>query len=158
MLLKALVTTNNPAVIAGTGPEEQSLKKLAEKLGLNGRVKFLGEIADKQNFFSQIDCLVVPSVKAEAFGLVIIEAMAAGVPVVASRLGAIPEIIEDKKTGRLFAPGDYRQLAALIEETQNNPDFSQTLAKEAEKAAKIRFDRKTMIEKFQALLQKNPVL
>jgi glycosyltransferase involved in cell wall biosynthesis len=69
---------------------------------------------DPARFFPEIDALVVPSVWEEPLGRVIHEAMAFGVPSIASRIGGIPEIVEDDVTGYLFEAGDATALAALI--------------------------------------------
>ncbi len=148
VLLNTLISTGSVAVIAGTGPEENSLKKLAKENGIGNRVKFLGEVADKQKFFSQIDCLIVPSVEAESFGLVIIEAMAAGIPVVASRIGGILEIIEDKKTGLLFEPGNKTELAEKIQFLLKNPKKAKIIKERAALAVGQRFSQTDMVENF----------
>ncbi|MEK9181011.1 MAG: glycosyltransferase family 4 protein [Patescibacteria group bacterium] len=153
VLLKTIATIDNPAVIAGAGPEEQALKKLAEKLDLDDRVKFLGEISNKRDFFSQINCLVVPSVEAESFGLVIIEAMTAGVPVIASRIGATGEIIEHKKTGLLFEPGNVEELAKKIKFLRDNPTARTEVVKLAKTAVIQRFSAEKMILGFLNLVQ-----
>ena len=97
--------------IGGRCSDEQR----AALLGIAGGadVRFLGHV-DPARFFPEIDALVVPSVWEEPLGRVIHEAMAFGVPSIASRIGGIPEIVEDDVTGYLFEAGDATALAALI--------------------------------------------
>lgn len=136
-------------IIGGTGPEENTLRQLVKNLQLDDRVKFLGNIEEKEFFFQKIDILIMPSILAEAFGLVVIEALAAGVPVAASRIGAIPEIIEHKVNGWLFAPGDEESLAAAVTNLLQN---SERIKKTALQAAASRFSSEQMVEEFNNLI------
>lgn len=102
-------------LIAGSGPPEyrRQLEAQAQRLGLQERVLFLGEREDIPAILAGLDVAVVPS-QFEAFSLSVIEAMASGTPLVATRVGAIPEIVEDGVTGLLSQPGDALDLAAKI--------------------------------------------
>lgn len=149
-VLKNLPSTT--ALIAGTGPAEESLKKLTIKLGTVDQVEFVGFVEDKEKFFQSIDMLIVPSVKAESFGLVIVEAMRAGIPVIASRIGAIPEIIEHKKTGLLFEPGNTQALVDLINMLQSGSSLKDSLINQAKQTVEAKFGVKKMIEEFKSLI------
>ena len=83
------------------------------------------------------DCLVCPSLWAEAAGLVNLEALSTGLPVVASRIGGIPEYVEDGKTGMLFPPGDHQALAALIRRLMDTPEEYQQLAAAAQRVTAL---------------------
>lgn len=111
-------------VIIGDGSERKNLEKLTEKLGLKDRVEFLGEIHNRKILepLSKADCFVLPSLK-EGFGIVILEAMAAGVPVIASKVGGIMDIIEDGKTGLLVEPGNSEDIAKAIYEIYSGRKF-----------------------------------
>lgn len=102
-------------MIGGDGKYLNILKKLVFFHGLNDHVKFFGYIDDKQKFFEDIDILCVPSLK-EAFGLVLVESMAHGVPVIASDIPGINEVISHDANGMLFNPGDHHKLANKIDE------------------------------------------
>lgn len=113
-------------VLFGEGPDRQRLEALAEELGLKGRVAFAGarrveELADE---YRSLDVLAVPSVPwpgwLEQFGRVAVEAMASGVPVVASRSGALPDVVEG--AGVLVAPGDPVALCEGLRRVLESPE------------------------------------
>jgi glycosyltransferase involved in cell wall biosynthesis len=121
-LLRALPTVRRAlprarAVIAGDGPEHARLRALAAELGLDGAVTFTGALPDEElaRLYRQADLFCLPSVQ-EGFGIVFLEAMACGLPVVAARAAAIPEVVPDRQAGLLVPPGDVAALAhALVE-------------------------------------------
>jgi len=85
------------------------------------RVGWYGWAEDPMEFLREIDVLVCPYAEFEAFGLVLCEAAAASVPVVATRIGAVPEIVEDGRTGWLFEPGDSREGARILAKLIRHP-------------------------------------
>src|SRR5207247_1768501 len=97
-------------VLAGEGPARAALEAEARRLGIGDRVVFLGLRRDVPMVLAALDLFVQPSIY-EGFGLSLLEAMAAGLPVVASRVGGIPELIEDGRTGLLVPPQDSMALA-----------------------------------------------
>lgn len=99
--------------IVGDGEEGGSLKSLAQKMGLNNRVVFSEGSSDTFKLLSAMDVFAFPTM-VEGLGLSAIEALACGVPVAASNVGGVPEVVDDKKTGFLFAPGDIRGLADAV--------------------------------------------
>ncbi len=109
-------------VILGEGPERPGLAKLAGELGLTERVRFKGRVphddVDRELRTAWIQ--VVPSIWAEPFGLVTVEAMARGTAVVASSIGAQPEIVQHERTGILVPEGDPSSLATAIQELLEN--------------------------------------
>jgi glycosyltransferase involved in cell wall biosynthesis len=110
-----------PLRIAGAGPLEALVREVASR---SPAVTFLGELdpgAVRQEM-RQAAALVFPSVWPEPFGLSIIEAFAAGIPVLAARVGAPADLVEDGHTGRLFEPTDAAALAALVDEARSRPD------------------------------------
>jgi glycosyltransferase involved in cell wall biosynthesis len=98
---------------AGTGPEGDALQDQAVRLGLEGAVRWLGQVADVRPVLAAADLVVMPSL-AEGLGVAAIEAMAAGRAVVANRVGGLPELITDGAQGLLVPPGDPRPLADAI--------------------------------------------
>jgi len=98
---------------AGSGPLLQELMDETEKLGMASRVRFLGFQKDVAAFLETIDLFVFPSL-AEGLALAVLEAMARGVPVVASRVGGIPEILDGQPCGRLVAAKDVTGLSQAV--------------------------------------------
>jgi glycosyltransferase involved in cell wall biosynthesis len=137
-------------VLIGDGPERGALERLAAELGLEGRVEFLGWRADSQTIVAErFDALVVPS-RAEPFGLVAVEAMLAGVPVVASRVGGLTEIIDDGVTGILVAPDDPVELAHAIERVIE-PAVNRELGERGKASAHDRFSQDRMARSYDEL-------
>jgi len=100
--------------LAGGGEEEESLRGLSRSLILGDRVVFLGVRDDTHRVFQAADAVLFASLASEGFPLVPLEAMALGVPVVASRIEPMGELIEDGATGLLFTPGDPDALAGVL--------------------------------------------
>jgi glycosyltransferase involved in cell wall biosynthesis len=115
LAVMALATTPGRGLslrIGGTGPELGNLIDLAASLEVADRIHFVGEVQDRQQFFDSCDVVWVPS-RAEPFGLVACEAMSAGVPVVASRVGGLPEILDPPNAGACVAPANPSALASV---------------------------------------------
>jgi glycosyltransferase involved in cell wall biosynthesis len=115
----ARLRTRIPTVevrIVGEGPERARLRARHARLGLDGTVVFLGEISRRALAveYACADCFCLPSVQ-EGFGLVFAEAMAAGLPIVACRTAAIPEVVVNGQTGVLVNPGNPEELAMALE-------------------------------------------
>ena len=92
----------------------QELEILAKRLGLESHVQFWGSRSDVQELLRGVDVLVLSSIVPEAFGRVILEAQAVGLPVVATRVGGVVDIIDDEKTGLLVAPKDVEAMAKAV--------------------------------------------
>lgn len=101
-------------LIAGAGSERAALEQEALRLGLTDHVRFLGYVPDAREFYCLLDVFVLPSYW-EAFGLVATEAMAVGKPVVATRVGGLPEVVSDGETGLIVPMRDPNALANAIE-------------------------------------------
>ena len=115
--------------IVGEGPERRRLERQAQRLGLGERVQFLGHIprlALAREYLSA-DIFCLPS-RQEGFGIVLLEAMAAGVPIVAARAAAIPEVVPEPECGRLFPPGDAGALAQTLRELLGDAGQRQRMA------------------------------
>ncbi len=139
-------------VIIGEGPEKTDLEKLANKLKIQNHVKFLGHQENIPKLLKSSELFVLPSVK-EAFGLVLLEAMAAQLPIVATNVGGIPEIVEDRKTGMLVEPKDADLLAKNILMLINNKPLREKLAFLGHHRVK-QFDVEAMVEKTKRVYDK----
>ncbi len=124
-------------VLAGDGRARPELEAEARRLGLGGRVVFLGHRRDVSRVLAALDLFVQPSVY-EGFGLSLLEAMAAGLPVVASRVGGIPEVVDDGESGVLVPPGDAGALAASVIDLLRDPGRGRRLGEIAALRARER--------------------
>lgn len=102
------------AVVAGDGSERIALEVRCAALGLAHRIEFLGQVSDLGSLYKSLDLLVIPS-RSEGLPNVLLEALAAGLPVAATRVGAIPHVLADPLAGTLAEPGSPGRLAAAIE-------------------------------------------
>ena len=126
------------------------LKNLINRLSLNYHVEFLG-FKKASEVLEKASLLVVPSVIEEAFGRVVIEGFASGVPVVASKCGALCEIIEDGKTGLLVPPKDVDKLEKAILKILTDSYFAQKLAHNAYEEVKKRYSFEKAVKKIERI-------
>ncbi len=134
------------AVIVGDGPERGNLEAYAAALGVGERVSFRGRIsaAELAQAYATAQAFVLPAVvdqrgDTEGLGVVLLEAMSHGVPVVASRIGGITDIVEDGNTGLLVAPGDARQLAAAVQRLAEDITLARRLGEAGRRLVQERF-------------------
>lgn len=127
MLLRAAARlidarTRLRVVLAGEGPERRRLAQLAERLGISDRVDFRGELPHEQvpSVLAELDIFVMPS-RAEGFGVAALEAQAMELPVVASRVDGLPDVVEHERTGLLVPPADSEALADAIARLASEP-------------------------------------
>jgi glycosyltransferase involved in cell wall biosynthesis len=123
----ALVAAQVPGAhlaIAGEGSRRPELTAAIERLGLSDAVQLLGRREDVSELMREAD-VFVHTARWEGFGLVLLEAMRAALPIVATRVGAIPEVVDDGVTGTLVPPDDPRALAAALVELAQRPSLRQ---------------------------------
>jgi len=116
--------------LVGAGPEEARLKELVDDLEMTGEVRFWGQVPHEElpERLNQMDLLVMPSLS-ESFGVAALEAAACELPVIATRVGGLPEVVRDGQTGYLVPPRDPRVLAGKIKELIQRPELARRLGK-----------------------------
>lgn len=137
----------------GDGPGRVGLETEAQRLSLKGRVVFAGVRQDIERLYAAMDIFVIPSSCDEAFGMVLIEAMAMKKPVIATSVGGIPEIVTNEVNGLLVLPKDPDAIAKAISRYLDNPEFSRKVAAEGRKMVEHKFSDKTMGDNFERSLK-----
>lgn len=136
-------------LVAGTGSLEGFFRRQVETLGCMDVVEFLGFRKDVADLMAAADLVVLPSV-AEAFGLVLTEALYLGTPVVATRVGGIPEIVTDRVDGVLVPPADSEALAVTIGDLLRDPEWRRRLAGAGRQKVLDRFQFEGMVRAYEA--------
>ncbi|MDD4953997.1 MAG: GT4 family glycosyltransferase PelF [Candidatus Omnitrophica bacterium] len=144
--------------IIGDAPESKQAYKeeaqvLVKRLGLWHCTEFLGTQRDIPEILSHLDLLVLATTTHEAFGRVIIEAQAAGVPVVATEVGGVVDIIEQGKTGLLVPPADPNSMAGAIIKILKDPELARVLAENAYKKVREQYNVELMVKNTLAVYQ-----
>lgn len=135
---------------AGDGPRRDALETLARALGVSERVRFLGECHDVAPVLAASDLFVLPS-RSEAFPNAVIEAMAAGVPVVVSNVGGIPEVVRHGENGLLVPPDDHEALADAVLGLIDRPDHAAALGAAGRRDVARDYTIERMVERFEDL-------
>jgi glycosyltransferase involved in cell wall biosynthesis len=136
-------------VFVGKGDLDLDLRTQALEVSANGRVKFLGWRNDINEIMPVFDMLVLPSLN-EGMGRVLVEAMAAGKPVVASRVGGIPDLVQHGETGYLVPPADEKALADGIKKLLDDPGNAWEMGQRGKEYCQ-KFSLEAMIEKLDDL-------
>ncbi len=146
-----LIVGGTPFVVPDDYP--QRLRHLTAELGLGGRVVFTGHLEDVRPALAAMDIFIHPG-DPEPFGLVNVEAMAMGKPVVAFAHGALPEIVVDRVTGLLVPPGDEDAMAQAVLALLQDPDWRQTLGTAGRERVQICFTSAQMVRGVNAVFEK----
>ena len=139
-------------VLVGDGALRSSLKALASELKLNSHVSFLGYRSDASQLIYDFDIFVHPS-RWEGFGLVFLEAMAAGVPIIATRTSAIPEIVEDGETGLLVPVDDEDALSDALSLLLADPPLRKQMGMAGRRRLDEHFSVQKMVERTAQIYQ-----
>ena len=147
-----VVTARPEAVLAivGDGPSRGALETLAADLGLAARVRLLGARADVARLLGGFDVFALPSI-GEGISNTVLEAMATGLPVVATRVGGNPELVEDGVNGRLVPPRDPTALSEALESYLSDPLVRALHGKASRQRAVTQFDLPAMLEAYRTL-------
>jgi glycosyltransferase involved in cell wall biosynthesis len=142
-------------LVAGKGPLQPELEALALRICPPDRVRFLGYVADMRGFFGACDLVLFPSLPSfgEGFGLAALEAMAAGVPVLASNAGPLPEVVSDGVSGLVLPPGEPVPWTEAMVDLATNPARRHQLGEQARADAQQRFSVEEMADRTVAVYQ-----
>jgi glycosyltransferase involved in cell wall biosynthesis len=161
VLIKAMkrVVDTNPNVnltIAGDGPEKKALEKMTSQLQLDSYIRFTGKMpfANLSKLYSSCDIVIFPSIYPEPFGRVALEAMYFGKPVIASRVGGIPEVVENEETGLLVTPDNPEELAASIITLLRDKHLRELFGKKGKAVVQTKFDAEKIINQHLQIYQK----
>lgn len=135
--------------IIGDGSQSKELKELSKKLGISNSVIFFGKFTDVIPFYNKMDVFVLPSIL-EGFGIVLLEAMAAGVPVIATHVDGIKEVVIDGECGILVPPKNPEAIASSFTRLIENPQLTKKIIEEGFKRAKL-FDVQEHVMKLDSL-------
>ncbi len=131
--------------IAGVGPQEEELRGLALELGIAQRLTFLGNVQNVPELLSRMDVLLLSSVS-EACPMVILEAMAAGLPVIATSVGGVPELVTDN--GIVVPSGDAEAFSAAMKALATDPELRQDMGKRARSYA-VKYDKNVIAAQYE---------
>ena len=140
------------AEIAGDGPCLPGLIELRQRLGLTDRICFLGQVQDVPSLLQRAGLFVLPSLS-EGISLTLLEAMASGVPVVATAVGGNPEVVQPNVTGLLVPAADPASLAAAIVQVMRNPAAANAMTQAGRRRLETLFDVRSMVSAYESLYE-----
>jgi glycosyltransferase involved in cell wall biosynthesis len=138
-------------VMVGDGPLEPELRALAERFGLAGRLHFAGLRRDMAAVYSELD-VVVSSSNSEAMPLALMEAMACGLPIVATRVGGVPDLVEHGETGWLVGPGEFDDIAGRCAALADDAALRRRMGERARQRVVERFDLGECVRRMDQLI------
>ncbi len=139
-------------LLVGEGAEIEPARHLAAELGIDDCVHFLGAVPDAGSVLAQLDLFLLPS-EYESFGLAALEAMACGVPVIATNTGGIPEVVTNGATGILCDVGDYACMAAAAVELLQSEERHREMGRAGRKRAEEEYSEKRIVSQYETLYE-----
>jgi glycosyltransferase involved in cell wall biosynthesis len=156
-LVEALAAMKDESVllvIVGDGPGRANLTEQVRLLGLTGQVVMAGQQRNVSDWLQALDAFVLPSYANEGVPQALMQAMACGVPVITTPVGAIGEIVSDGQTGLMVPPRDVAALALALAKLRDNPALRRTLADEGLLQARTRFSSGQMLDAMEQILNR----
>jgi len=138
--------------IAGDGPQRKILDHFIQKQNLTSSITLLGRQKNIPHLMKSADFFILPSIR-EAFGLVNLEAMVSGLPIIATKTGGIPEILTDKKTALLVPPANEKLLTEAIHKLTSSKALRTKLSKAGKSIVESKFDAKIMAKKYEKIYE-----
>ena len=149
---RLLKNRNWKLVLVGSGPLEKELKNSVRHLGIEDKVSFVGAVDDVRPWLEKMDVFVLPSVS-EGLSLAVLEAALAGKFLVATHVGGVPEIIQNKENGLLFKPKNIEQLVRHLNWVDDHRELSAKMASRLQSEVAEKFDINKIIKQYQALYE-----
>ncbi len=134
-------------VVVGDGPERRNLEGAARSLGIENKVHFAGKLEDMAGVYASLDILVSSSLK-EGLPMTILEALASGRPVVATAVGAVPELVQHEQTGLLTPPADAGALAGAILRLLDDCQLREKVAVQGQRLVREQFSAEAMTTQY----------
>lgn len=134
------------AVVIGDGPARDQLKYMAQSLGLQSTVHFLGHCENVVGLLKEMTVFVLPT-RSEGLGISVLEAMAMGVPVVATAVGGIPELVKHKRTGMLVRVDEFGAIARAVRKILQDREESETMRQAAFQHVRANYNSDLMVER-----------
>jgi glycosyltransferase involved in cell wall biosynthesis len=139
-------------VIVGSGELRQELKHLAASLGIEGSLRLLGKRDDVPECLAAMDLFVLPSLN-EGMGRALVEAMATGLPVIGTKVGGIPALIDHEVNGLLVPPADSEALAEALRSLIDRPELAKRLGDAAHRSVGEQFSASSMVRAIDGLYE-----
>jgi L-malate glycosyltransferase len=151
-----MLCPEKPAIkvlIAGDGPQRSALQDFVDRCGLSSTVMFVGVVKDVRQVLGAADIFVLPTVHREGLSLAVLEAMQHGLPVIASRIGGVPELVDDGATGILVTPNDPHNLAQAISTLAHDNKLRRLMGESGRKKIDRLFRVERMVAQIESLYE-----
>ena len=138
--------SNAKLIIVGDGNEKENLEKLTKKLKLENNIIFTGKLPNNKlpRYYATADVFIAPSIKdsygwVEAMGIVFLESLSSGTPIIGSNIGGIPDIIRDNETGLLVEQKNSKEIAIAVKKILKDKNFARKLVKNGQNFIKTNY-------------------
>lgn len=147
--------TNAHLVIAGQGPDETTLQTLTQNSDASSRIHFVGFVPNQElpRYFHMADLFVLPTLRHEGLPITILEALASGLPIVATDIGGIKAAVTHQQEGLLFPMGDLQSFIACLRQLIDNPTQQTQMSQAAQQKAEAEYSLGTMVQRTEAVFQ-----